>query len=228
MKLFGYDTSTNLKPLYESENGGLGHTLFIEGVFAQAETPNRNNRVYPKDVLEKAIHEYGEEYVKNGRALGELNHPDSWTVNPDRACILIKKLEWNGNDVYGKAKVLTDLPCGKIVKGLLDNGVVIGVSTRGAGSLKESGNSGPDIVDQDYVISAVDVVTNPSGIDCWIRGINESVEYFMENGELKLHKQQLKPKADKVIHSLSEEDFLSVKKDFSSFLNEVKNGFKIL
>ena len=223
MKLFGYDTITDIKPLYESESDGLGHTLFIEGIFAQAETPNRNNRIYPKNVLEHAIHEYGEEYVKNGRALGELSHPSDFSVNPERACILIKKLEWHGNDVYGKAKVLTDLPCGKIVKGLLDNGVVVGVSTRGAGSLKE-GNGDYDIVDQDYIISAIDVVTNPSGIDCWIKGVNESVEYFMEDGKLSSHRPLLKSKADNIIKSLSEGDFNKLKKDFKIFLKEVENG----
>lgn len=228
MKLF---TDTIYHPLSITESiddFSKAKSLFIEGIFAQSEKENRNGRIYPKKVLEKAISRYNTEYVEPARALGELNHSDSFSVNPERACILIKSLDWKGNDVYGKAKVLEDLPMGKIVAGLIHNGVLLGVSTRGAGSLKESSNSKADIVDDDFMIGAIDVVSNPSGIDCWVKGINESVECIMEDGVVKTKPIQFQKSIDKsaakIQKCISEKDFTSLKSEFMQFVDFIKKS----
>lgn len=217
MKLFGYDSFSTFDFLTESENGKK--VLYIEGVFAQAEKENRNGRIYPKEVLHKAIADYGQDYVANGRAFGELNHPDSAFVNPDRTCILIKNLQWQGNDVIGKARVL-ETTCGLTVKAMIEGGGVIGVSTRGAGNIEDTKN-GIDYVADDYQIFAIDVVTNPSGINCWVKGVNEAVEMWVEDGILK---ESVKPYAGKVLSAIKKQDFEAIKKEFSAFLNEVQKN----
>lgn len=226
MKLLGYDVCSEVRLLTEEVNtkdGKKETQPFIEGVFAQAEKENRNGRIYPRDVLRKAIDTYGKDYMLNGRAWGELNHPDSAAVNPDRICILMTSYKWEGNDLYGKAKVLTDLPCGKIVEGLMKSGGVIGVSTRGAGSIDEAKSREVDYVADDYQIFAIDVVTNPSGIDCWVKGINESVEYFMEEGKL-VAKPYMKKQADILTRNMKCEDFIALKRNFAKFLREVEKN----
>lgn len=174
-----YTTSSQL----DEESGK--NVTYIEGIFAQAELPNRNHRIYPKAVLESAINEYNEKYVKCSRALGELNHPTTPQVDPERACIKIETLYWNNNDVYGKARVLST-PKGKILEALLHDGVKLGVSTRGLGSVKKTKYKNEDIsmVGDDYQIRAIDVVHNPSGINCFVEGILENVEFYYNNGIL--------------------------------------------
>lgn len=227
MKLFTDAIYSQLSITESIDDFSKTKSLFIEGIFAQSEKENRNGRIYPKKVLEKAIKQYNDEFVVNARALGELNHSDSFSVNPERACILIKSLDWKNNDVYGKAKVLEDLPMGKIVAGLIHNGVLLGVSTRGAGSLKESSSSA-DIVDDDFIIGAIDVVSNPSGIDCWVRGINESVECIMEDGVIKTKPIQVQKSIDKtaakIQKSISEKDFTSLKTEFMQFVDFIKKS----
>lgn len=161
----------------ESKDESGEKSLFIEGIFAQAEKTNRNGRVYPKKVLENAIETYIEDYVKTNRALGEVKHPTCSTPDPERACILVKNLHWEDNDVYGKAKVLST-PMGQLIGNLIKDGVQLGVSTRGVGSLSEK--RGISVVESDYTITAIDVVTNPSGIDCWVHGVNESIQSISE------------------------------------------------
>ena len=227
MKLFTDAIYSQLSITESIDDFSKTKSLFIEGIFAQSEKENRNGRIYPKKVLEKAIKQYNDEFVVNARALGELNHSDSFSVNPERACILIKSLDWKNNDVYGKAKVLEDLPMGKIVAGLIHNGVLLGVSTRGAGSLKESSSSA-DIVDDDFIIGAIDVVSNPSGIDCWVRGINESVECIMEDGVIKTKPIQVQKSIDKtaakIQKSISEKDFTGLKTEFMQFVDFIKKS----
>lgn len=145
-------------------------SLFIEGIFAQAEKKNRNKRIYPKKILESAVDKYVQNYVSMDRALGELNHPAYPMPDPAQACILIKELKWNGNDVYGKAKVLSSEK-GKTLAALINDGVRFGVSTRGVGSITEKADVG--IVESDYAINAIDVVLMPSGIDCFVNGVTE-------------------------------------------------------
>jgi len=157
------------------ENGEKKY--FIEGIFAQAELKNRNGRIYPKKVLEKAVEAY-QPTISAKRAIGELNHPAHPQPNPERASHLIEKLVWEGNNVMGRAKILTSLPMGKIVKGLVDEGVSFGVSTRGLGSISE--NNGIKIVQEDFVLNAIDVVSDPSGIDCWVEGVLENKEWVLD------------------------------------------------
>ena len=154
--------------------------MYIEGIFAQSDIVNHNNRIYPKEVLKPAIETYVKEYVKTHRALGELNHPEEFAVNPERACMMIEKLEWDGNNLIGKAKVLST-PCGELVKKLLSDGVQLGVSTRGVGNLNERAD-GVSIVADDYIISAIDVVSNPSAPQAFVNGILESADFVIKNG----------------------------------------------
>ena len=155
---------------------------FIEGVFMQAEQKNRNGRVYPMSILENEVKRYNDEYVGKKRALGELNHPQGPTVNLDRVSHLITELKFNGNDCIGRAKVL-DTPMGKIVKNLIDEGAQLGVSSRGMGSLKDVG--GINEVQKDFMLSAVDVVADPSAPNAFVNGIYEGAEWVWDNGILK-------------------------------------------
>ena len=192
---------------------GIQKELFIEGIFAQAETKNRNGRVYPKKIMESAVGKYCEEFVSSKRALGELSHPENRpTVKPELASHLITEFRMDGNNVMGKAKIL-NTPQGQIVKSLLEGGVKLGVSPRGLGSVTE--RAGSTYVGDDYTLMAVDVVSDPSGIDCWVNAINESQEWLItDDGRIveSIRKELKKQK-------LSEERALSM---FSKFLRDIK------
>ena len=156
--------------------------VFIEGVFMQAEKQNRNNRIYPKDVLAEATKKYVTEQVRTGRAVGELNHPEGPQINLDKVSHRITELKWNGNDVVGKALIL-DTPMGKIVKGLVEGGCKLGVSSRGMGTVEQK--EGKTYVKDDFVLSTVDIVQDPSAPSAFVEGIMEGVEWIWENGILK-------------------------------------------
>mgnify|MGYP002631280036 FL=1 len=178
MKLIAEFTDHNIEFLTEkSENGSKRH--FIEGVFMQSESKNRNGRIYPKAIMEKAVDRYVTDQVKTGRAVGELNHPEGPTINLDKVSHIIEKLDWSGNDVVGKARIL-ETPMGNIVKGLLDGGVRLGVSTRGMGSLEE--RNGVMFVKDDFHLSTVDIVQDPSAPTAFVNGIMEGVEWVWNNG----------------------------------------------
>ena len=155
--------------------------FFIEGTFMQADTLNRNKRVYPKHILLNEVNRYTKEFVNNSRAFGELNHPAGPTVNLDRVAIIIKELNCNGSDVYGKAKVMST-PMGEIVKNLINEGARLGVSTRGMGSLKAK--NGYSEVQPDFMLSAVDIVADPSAPGAFVNGIMEGKEWIWDNGIL--------------------------------------------
>ena len=178
MKLIAEFTENNLEVLTEENDNGE-KTYAIEGIFMQAETKNRNGRIYPKDVMVKAVNKYDDEQVSKGRAVGELNHPEGPTVNLDKVSHKIESLNWQGNDVVGKATIL-ETPMGKIVKGLLDGGVTFGVSTRGMGSLK-NGNDAM-VVQPDFMLNAVDIVQDPSAPRAFVNGVMEGVEWVWNNG----------------------------------------------
>jgi hypothetical protein len=165
----------------ESVEGGKKR-YFIEGCFMQANTVNRNGRVYPLSIMENAVNTYTKKYVKENRALGELNHPSGPTVNLDKCSHLITNLVIEGNDVRGKAKLL-ETPCGMIAQNLIDAGVQLGVSSRGMGSLTE--RNGFKEVQKDFILSAVDIVADPSAPNAFVNGIMEGVEWVWENGMLK-------------------------------------------
>jgi len=156
-------------------------SYFIEGTFMQADTLNRNKRMYPKHILLNEVNRYTKEFVNNSRAFGELNHPTGPTVNLDRVAIIIKELNCNGTDVYGKAKVMST-PMGEIVKNLINEGARLGVSTRGMGSLKAK--NGYNEVQPDFMLSAVDIVADPSAPNAFVNGIMEGKEWIWNNGIL--------------------------------------------
>ena len=166
-----------------TEGTGDKKKLYIEGVFLQSELRNRNGRVYPFSVLEKEVNRYNEEYVKTKRALGELGHPDGPTVNLDRVSHRITELRSEGNNFIGKAQIL-DTPMGKIAKNLLDEGVQLGVSSRGMGSIdkREDANY---VMDDFMLATAADIVADPSAPDAFVNGIMEGKEWVWDNGILK-------------------------------------------
>jgi hypothetical protein len=155
---------------------------FIEGVFMQSESENRNKRIYPKNVLAEAVNKYVTEQVKTGRAVGELDHPAGPTINLDKVSHKITNLKFEGNNVVGRALIL-DTPMGKIVKGLIDGGVKLGVSSRGMGTVENKDNK--TYVKDDYILSTVDIVQDPSAPKAFVDGIMEGVEWVWDNGILK-------------------------------------------
>ena len=179
MKLIAEYTEQNLEVLTEQDEKSGKKKYIIEGIFMQAEQKNRNGRIYPKPVMEKALGKYNSEQVSKGRAVGELNHPEGPTVNLDKVSHKIESLKWKGNDVVGKATIL-ETPMGKIVKGLLDGGVNLGVSTRGMGSLKNGSDA--MIVQEDFMLNAVDIVQDPSAPSAFVNGVMEGVEWVWNNG----------------------------------------------
>jgi hypothetical protein len=162
------------------EQTATGKNYFIEGVFLQSELKNRNGRVYPKAILEREVNRYVKEMINTNRAVGELGHPASPTINYDRASHKILSLKEDGNNWIGRAKVLST-PFGNIVKNLIDDNVAIGVSSRGMGSLKEQ--NGVNMVQDDYhLATAGDVVSDPSAPDAFVNGMMEGREWIWNNG----------------------------------------------
>ena len=163
--------------------GKNGKDMKIKGVFMQAETKNRNGRVYPLDVLQKEVTRYTKELVENKRAFGELGHPDGPTVNLDRVSHLIEELYSEGNNIIGKAKIL-DTPNGKIVQELINAGAKLGVSSRGMGTLEKRGQTNY-VKDDFYLATAGDIVADPSAPKAFVEGIMEGKEWVWDNGILR-------------------------------------------
>ena len=168
---------------YEILIEGKGKDMKIQGVFMQAETKNRNGRVYPLGVLQKEVTRYNKELVSKNRAFGELGHPDGPTVNLDRVSHMIEELVPEGNNIIGKAKIL-DTPNGKIVKELLNSGAKLGVSSRGMGTLEKKGNANY-VKDDFYLATAADIGADPSAPQAFVEGIMEGKEWIWDNGILK-------------------------------------------
>ena len=162
---------------------GKGKEQYIKGIFMQSDIKNQNGRVYPHAVLQKEVKNFNTKYVNEGRALGELGHPMGPVINLDRVSHVIKELKEDGRNFVGKAKVM-DTPNGKIVKNFISEGVKLGVSSRGMGSLKANKN-GVNEVQKDFVLSTVDIVADPSAPDAFVNGIMEGKEWVWENGVIK-------------------------------------------
>ena len=195
MKLITEEIS-NVKIITEGK--GTNKRLYIEGVFLQGDLKNRNGRVYPMTTLEKEVDRYNENFVAKGRALGELGHPDGPTVNLDRVSHKITSLVREGTNFRGKAQIL-NTPMGKIASSLLDEGVMLGVSSRGVGSLRED-RSGAKVVGEDFMLAtAADIVADPSAPDAFVQGIMEGKEWVWEGGILR---EQLAEKTKKRINTL--------------------------
>ena len=174
---------TEMYDEFEILTEGKGKDMKIKGVFMQAETKNRNGRVYPLDVLQKEVARYNKELVETKRAFGELGHPEGPTVNLDRVSHMIEELVPEGNNIIGKAKIL-DTPNGKIVKELLNAGAKLGVSSRGMGTLEKRGQTNY-VKDDFYLATAGDIVADPSAPKAFVEGIMEGKEWIWDNGILK-------------------------------------------
>ena len=216
MKLISEFNDIGFEVITEEKNGKKKY--IIEGVFAQAEQKNRNGRIYPKPIMEKAIDMYNEKQVSKGRAVGELNHPEGPTVNLDKVSHKIESLEFKGNDVMGKATVL-DTPMGRIVEGLLEGGVQLGVSTRGMGSLMQQNNA--MVVKDDFILNAIDVVQDPSAPSAFVNGIMEGVDWVWNNGILEA---QAIEKMETEIKKAPRADLYDVQvREFKNFLSLLKS-----
>ena len=215
MKLISEYTENNLEVLTEEKNGKKNYA--IEGVFMSAEQKNRNGRIYPKQVLGKAVESYNTTQVVPGRAVGELNHPEGPTVNLDKVSHKINSLDWQGNDVVGKATILAT-PMGEVVKGLLDGGVKLGVSTRCMGSLQRSNDA--MIVKDDFILNAVDIVQDPSAPSAFVNGVMEGVEWVWNNGIIE---QQAIEKMETEIKKAPRSNLYETQvREFKNFLSLLK------
>ena len=196
------------KVKFVTEGKGSNKKLYIEGVFLQGNIKNRNGRMYPVETLAREVNRYNEAFVGKGRALGELGHPDGPTVNLDRVSHKITSLVQEGDNFRGKAQLL-NTPMGKIASSLLDEGVMLGVSSRGVGSLREDRN-GCKVVGEDFMLAtAADIVADPSAPDAFVSGIMEGKEWIWEGGILR---EQQAAQTQKRINTLVDQKRLEEKK----------------
>jgi hypothetical protein len=193
--------------------------MFIEGIFLQGGIKNRNGRMYPVETLAKEVERYNESYVKSGRALGELGHPDGPQINLDRVSHVITSLRQEGQNWIGKAK-LTDTPMGNTAKGLIESGVRLGVSSRGMGSLRLNKEGINEVQDDFHLATAADIVADPSAPDAFVNGIMEGVEWIWENSMLVAHKSKMQ--IESAVRSREfEQRKLQI---FENFLNEISKS----
>jgi len=202
-----------------TEGRGASKKMFIEGTFLQGGVKNRNNREYPIHILEREVNRYNEAFICKGRALGELGHPDGPTVNLDRVSHMITSLVREGNNFKGRAQLLST-PMGKIAQSLIGEGVTLGVSSRGVGSLLQT-NEGHKIVGEDFMLAtAADLVADPSAPDAFVRGIMEGKEWCWDGGILR---EQFAEKTYKTINTLVDKKMLNEHKVklFNNFLSNL-------
>jgi hypothetical protein len=211
----------DLRTITEAREDGKKN-VYIEGVFLQGGIKNRNGRMYPVETLAKEVDRYNESYVKSGRALGELGHPEGPQINLDRVSHLITNLRQEGTNFVGRAKLM-DTPFGNIAKGLVGEGVKLGVSSRGMGSIKLNKEGINEVQDDFYLATAADIVADPSAPDAFVNGIMEGVEWIWENDLLIAKKVQIAEQTVQVIEkAVSSKELESKKfKIFENFLNEI-------
>ena len=213
-----YTENDTLQCIIEKKEDGE-KSYVIEGVFAQADQKNRNGRIYPKAIMESAVGKYDKEQIQKNRAVGELNHPEGPTVNLDKVSHRITEMKFDGNDVVGKAQIL-DTPMGKIVKGLLDGGVQLGVSTRGMGSLEQ--RNGAMVVKDDFILSTVDIVQDPSAPNAFVNGIMEGVDWVWDNGVLK--PQVIEKMETEIKNAPKTVSYETSVREFKNFLSLIKSS----
>lgn len=223
MKLITELLEEGFETLTESTEDGKKN-YFISGPFMQAELQNRNGRIYPGTILEREMKRYKKDFIDTKRALGELGHPNGPQINADRVCHIITEMTKDGNNFMGKAKVL-DTPFGKILKNFIDEGVKFGVSTRGLGSVKPN-NKGLVEVQEDFHLVCVDAVIDPSGPDCFVKGIMENTEFFYDVASGNWRTQE---KLEETVKELKKEVTIRKKIDeskalslFESFVKSIK------
>lgn len=209
------EISQDLKFLTEAAENGK-KSFYIEGIFMQADKQNRNGRLYPKPVMEKELKNY-QQLINEKRSLGELGHPPNPTINLDKVSHLITELKFDGSDIIGRAKIL-DTPMGKIAQNFIEEGVGLGVSSRGLGSIKEK--NGINEVQDDFHLATVDIVADPSAPDAFVQGIMESAEWILENGVWKSIQIE---QAQKTIKKASKAELQQKKLQvFESLLRNIK------
>ena len=215
MKLIREEIETAKVTITEGKNGKKNH--FIEGVFLQGEIKNRNGRMYPISTLQREAVNYNKKYIEKGRALGELGHPDGPTINLDRVSHLITSLKQEGNNYVGKARLL-DTPMGNIAKNLIDEGVKLGVSSRGLGTIRE--RDGVKVVMDDFMLAtAADIVADPSAPDAFVNGIMEGREWVYNSGAIQEQTvEQIKKRIDNAALNQMEEVKLSA---FNQYLQQL-------
>ena len=210
------EMNQDVKFLVEKKEDG-SKSVYIEGIFMQAEKPNRNGRIYGKGIMEREVARY-QDLINEKRSLGELGHPPNPQINLNQVSHLITGLRFEGNDIYGKAKIL-DTPMGKIAKNFIEEGVSLGVSSRGLGSVRLN-KEGVNEVQDDFHLATVDIVADPSAPDAFVQGIMESADWILENGVWKAVQIE---QAQNTIRKASKADLNSVKLDlFEQFLRSIK------
>ena len=192
----------------------------IEGIFAQANNKNRNGTIYPREVMSSAINKYNRDQVARGRAVGELIHPEGPTVNLDKVSHKIDNLVLEGNDVMGKATIL-NTPMGEVVKGLLDGGVKLGVSTRGMGSLEQRNNA--MVVKPDFMLNAIDIVQDPSAPGAFVNGVMEGVEWVWHNGIIEA--KTIEKMETEIKNAPRANLYETQVREFKNFLSLLKSNF---
>ena len=210
-----------------AENGKKNY--FIEGIFMQGDLKNRNGRVYPSQVLEKEMNRYQKTFIDTNRALGELGHPDGPQINGDRVSHLITEMKKDGSNFIGKAKILST-PMGEIVKTFVDEGVRVGVSTRGLGSVKPTKDGIMEVQD-DFHLATVDIVTDPSGPDCFVNGIMENTEDYYDIAAGTWRQHAVQQVVEEIVQEVKKEykrttrviDESHAAKLFEKFLTSLKN-----
>jgi hypothetical protein len=210
------EMNQDVKFLTEKKEDGT-KSVYIEGIFMQAEKPNRNGRIYGRGIMEREVQKY-QELINEKRSLGELGHPPNPSINLNQVSHMITGLKFEGNDIYGKAKIL-DTPMGKIAKNFIEEGVRLGVSSRGLGSVKLN-KEGVNEVQDDFHLATVDIVADPSAPDAFVQGIMESADWILENGVWKAIQVE---QAQNTIRKASKADLNKVKLQvFEQFLRTIK------
>jgi hypothetical protein len=209
------ELNQNVEYLEEASEDGK-KSLYIVGPFMESNKTNKNGRMYPRNVVEKEVGRY-QELIQEKRSLGELGHPPNPTINLNQVSHLITELKMNGEDAYGKAKIL-GTPMGKIAENLIREGVRLGVSLRGVGSLKEK--NGINEVQDDFLLSTVDIVSDPSAPSAFVQGVMENAEWVLENGAWKSVQIEM---AQKTIKRASKRQLEEAKLQvFHKLLNSIK------
>lgn len=220
MKLIS-ESVEHVKYITEAVEGGKKN-FFIEGIFMQGGIANRNRRIYPKDTLVNEAKRYAKELVETKRAYGELGHPIGPTINLDRVSHRIVELKQIGEsgDIYGKAQLL-DTPMGNIARGIIESGGVLGVSTRGMGSIKEGKDGLKEVQNDFFLATAADIVADPSAPDAFVNGIMESVEWvYGKNGQLEKHVVEAHDEIEKAVVSRSLDEAMKIT-IFENFINSL-------
>ena len=210
------EMNQDVKFLTEKKEDGT-KSVYIEGIFMQAEKANRNGRMYGRGIMEREVQKY-QELINEKRSLGELGHPPNPSINLNQVSHMITGLKFEGNDIHGRAKIL-DTPMGKIAKNFIEEGVRLGVSSRGLGSVKLN-KEGVNEVQDDFHLATVDIVADPSAPDAFVQGIMESADWILENGVWKAVQIE---QAQDTIRKASKADLNKVKLQvFEQFLRTIK------